>query len=117
LENIRIFGEFMNIGVGMDIRSEDGYWRKNRYGRIDKYWKKYGYQRIDGYLKKRWIAGLRIWIFGEKMDILEMMDIEPKDRYFQGYNARKFISELYASFVLQCTVSGRYCKHKSDVTV
>ena len=107
MENIRIFGEFMNIGVGMDIRSEDGYWRKNRYGRIDKYWKKYGYQRIDGYLKKRWIVGLRIWIFGEQMDILEMMDIEPKDRYFQGYNARKFISEVYASFVLQCTVSGR----------
>ena len=26
----------------------------------------------------------------------------------QGYNVRKVISELYASFVLQCTVSGRY---------
>ena len=25
----------------------------------------------------------------------------------QGYNARKVISEVYASFVLQCTVSGR----------
>ncbi len=25
----------------------------------------------------------------------------------QGYNARKVISELYASFVLQCTVTGR----------
>ena len=25
----------------------------------------------------------------------------------QGYNVRKVISELYASFVLQCTVSGR----------
>ena len=24
----------------------------------------------------------------------------------QGYNARKVISEMYASFVLQCTVSG-----------
>jgi len=26
---------------------------------------------------------------------------------FQGYNARKVISEVYAPFVLQCTVSGR----------
>ena len=34
----------------------------------------------------------------------------------QGYNVRKVISELYASFVLQCTVSGRQCKHKTDVT-
>jgi len=34
----------------------------------------------------------------------------------QGYNARKIISEVYASFALQCTVSGRYCKHKTDVT-
>ena len=25
----------------------------------------------------------------------------------QGYNARKVISEVYASFVMQCTVSGR----------
>ena len=25
----------------------------------------------------------------------------------QGYNARKVFSEVYASFVLQCTVSGR----------
>ena len=33
----------------------------------------------------------------------------------QGYNARKVISEVCASFVLQCTVSGRYCKHKTDV--
>ena len=29
LENIQIFGEFMNIGVGMDIQSKYGYWRKN----------------------------------------------------------------------------------------
>ena len=27
--------------------------------------------------------------------------------WYQGYNARKVISEVYASFVLQCTVSGR----------
>ena len=27
--------------------------------------------------------------------------------YNQGYNARKVISEVYASFVLQRTVSGR----------
>ena len=25
----------------------------------------------------------------------------------QGFNARKVISEVYASFVLQCTVTGR----------
>ena len=32
----------------------------------------------------------------------------------QGYKARKVISEGYASFVLQCTVS--VCKYKADVT-
>ena len=30
-----------------------------------------------------------------------------QDTVVQGYNARKVISEVYASFVLQCTVSGR----------
>ena len=35
----------------------------------------------------------------------------------QGFNARKVISEVYASFVLQCTVFGRKSKHKTDVTV
>ena len=29
------------------------------------------------------------------------------DRTLQGYNERKVISEVHASFVLQCTVSGR----------
>ena len=29
------------------------------------------------------------------------------DGLTQGYNARKVTSEVYASFVLQCTVSGR----------
>ena len=29
----------------------------------------------------------------------------------QDYNARKVISKVYASFVLQCTVSGRLGKH------
>ena len=33
----------------------------------------------------------------------------------QGYNGRKVISEVCASLVLQCTVSGRECKHKTDV--
>ena len=33
-------------------------------------------------------------------------------RFNQGYNARKVISELYASFVLQWAVM----KHKTDVT-
>jgi len=33
----------------------------------------------------------------------------------QGYNAKKVILEVYASFVLQFTVSGRSCKHKMDV--
>ena len=37
-------------------------------------------------------------------------------RSFQGYNTRKVISEVYASFVLQCTVSGRLCKHKTDIS-
>ena len=30
-----------------------------------------------------------------------------KDVHNQGYSARKVISEVYASFVLQCIVSGR----------
>jgi len=34
---------------------------------------------------------------------------------FQGFNARKVILEVYASFVLHCTVSVRECKHKTDV--
>ena len=33
----------------------------------------------------------------------------------QGYNARKVISEVYASFVPHCTVSGQLCKHQTDV--
>ena len=36
--------------------------------------------------------------------------------YQQGCNARKVISEVFTSFVLQCTVSGRWSKHKTDVT-
>ena len=39
-----------------------------------------------------------------------------KHHYIQGCNVRKVISELYASFVLQCTVFGRKSKHKTDVT-
>jgi len=38
-----------------------------------------------------------------------------KHNTWQGYNARKVISEVYASFELQCTVSGRQCKHRKDV--
>ena len=34
----------------------------------------------------------------------------------QGTNARKVISEVYAFFVLQCTVFWRKSKHKTDVT-
>ena len=34
----------------------------------------------------------------------------------QGTNGRKVISEVYAFFVLQCTVFGRKSKHKTDVT-
>ena len=30
-----------------------------------------------------------------------------KAEHAQGYNARKVMSEVYASLVLQCTVSGR----------
>ena len=36
---------------------------------------------------------------------------------YQGCKARKVISEVYTSLVLQCTVSGRWCKHKTDVEV
>jgi len=38
------------------------------------------------------------------------------DQIKQGTNARKVISEVYAFFVLQCTVLGRKIKHKTDVT-
>ena len=34
----------------------------------------------------------------------------------QGTYGRKVISEVYAFFVLQCTVFGRKSKHKTDVT-
>ena len=37
----------------------------------------------------------------------EVKLIKSKGTSAQGYNARKVISEVYASFVLQCTVSGR----------
>ena len=33
------------------------------------------------------------------------------DHFYQGYNARKVISEIYASFVLQGTISGRMSQH------
>ena len=39
------------------------------------------------------------------------------DRNDQGTNARKVISEVYAFFVLHCTVYGRKSKHKTDITV
>jgi len=38
-----------------------------------------------------------------------------QDRQNQGTNARKVISEVYAFFVLQCTVFGRKSKHKTEV--
>ena len=38
------------------------------------------------------------------------------DTYIQGTNVRKVISEVYAFFVLLCTVFGRKSKHKTDVT-
>ena len=38
------------------------------------------------------------------------------DSVKQGTNARKVISEVYAFFVLQCSVFGRKSKHKTDVT-
>ena len=37
-------------------------------------------------------------------------------QHYQGNNARKLISEVYAFFLLQCTVFGRKSKHKTDVT-
>ena len=46
---------------------------------------------------------------------LEMINSKGVDLY-QGCNARKIISGVYAFFVLQCTVFGRKSKHKTDVT-
>ena len=39
-----------------------------------------------------------------------------EDGLDQGTNARKVISEVYAIFVLQCTVFRRKSKSKTDVT-
>ena len=39
-----------------------------------------------------------------------------RDRTEQGTNAKKVISEVYAFFVMHCTVFGRKSKHKTDVT-
>ena len=54
--------------------------------------------------------------------LLLLQDIETRrlserqrEGFSQGCNARKVISEVYTSFVLQCTVTGRQCKHKMDV--
>ena len=41
---------------------------------------------------------------------------ESTDCPYQCTNARTFISEVYAVFLLQCTVFGRKSKHKKDVT-
>ena len=41
--------------------------------------------------------------------------IEKLSEKNQGTNARKVISQVYAFFVLQCTVFGRKSKHKTDV--
>ena len=43
------------------------------------------------------------------------MSMKVKDSLNQCTNARKVISEVYAFFVLQCTVFGRKRKHKTDV--
>jgi len=37
-----------------------------------------------------------------------------EDSVIQGTNAKKVISEVYASLVLKCTVFGRKSKHKTD---
>ena len=37
----------------------------------------------------------------------EQNDVQFKVKFSQGYNARKVFSEVCASFVLQCNVSGR----------
>ena len=64
-------------------------------------------------------------VFGQVIKakcLLLLQDIETRrlserqrEGFSQGWNARKVISEVYASFVLQCTVTGRQFKHKMDV--
>jgi len=41
------------------------------------------------------------------VSLFKTNDLKNIDHRGQGYNAKKFISEVYAFFVLQCTVSGR----------
>ena len=48
--------------------------------------------------------------------MFEIYNMSLADSNMQGTNERKVISEVYAFFVLQCTVFGRKSKHKTDVT-
>ena len=59
------------------------------------------------------LQGMRFKVCAPPQDIKEKLILDLHK--MQGSNARKVISEMYASFVLQCTVSGRQCKHKTDV--
>ena len=49
---------------------------------------------------------------------LTFLTLQPwaRESNFQGTNAMKVISEVYAFFVLRCTVLGRKGKHKTDIT-
>ena len=55
------------------------------------------------------------WLAEERVDFMERSPVisilfhlrVSLNILTQGFNARKVISEVYASFVLQCTVSGR----------
>ena len=49
------------------------------------------------------------------LTVLKLEGGKGPGRCMHGFNARKVISEVYTSFVLQCIVSGRWCKHKTDV--
>ena len=45
--------------------------------------------------------------FGINISTFQYTNICGVSSLIQGFNARKVISEVYTSFVLQCTVSGR----------
>ena len=63
-------------------------------------------------------SGFKIFLIEHIPDAPEppLIDILRNLPHIQGCNARKVISEVYAFFVLQCTVFGRKSKHKTDVT-
>ena len=61
-------------------------------------------------------SAIRLLIPGRKLGQWCKKELTLLYGLWQGTNARKVISEVYAFCVLQCTVTGRKSKHKTDIT-